>query len=107
MGRNILPADVRAAHAGLGGEGSEMSLDLGGAERALDRDGEGAGAVARVLARVLRRAFSAVAVRGAAGQDDGEGDELSSSSTPSWSSHPDDPGLWLYHVETTTSTMDT
>ena len=40
------------------------------------------------------------------GEDDGEGDELSSSSTPSWSSHPDDPGLWLYHVETTTSTMD-
>ena len=40
------------------------------------------------------------------GEDDGEGDEFSSSSTPSWSSHPDDPGLWLYHVETTTSTMD-
>jgi biotin-(acetyl-CoA carboxylase) ligase len=23
-----------------------------------------------------------------------------------WSSHPDDPSLWLYHIETTTSTMD-
>ncbi|KAL3826317.1 hypothetical protein ACHAXA_003641 [Cyclostephanos tholiformis] len=27
-------------------------------------------------------------------------------STPSWSYHPDDPEMWLYHVETTTSTMD-
>jgi biotin-(acetyl-CoA carboxylase) ligase len=24
----------------------------------------------------------------------------------SWSFHPDDPSLWLYHIETTTSTMD-
>lgn len=23
-----------------------------------------------------------------------------------WSSHPDDPSLWLYHIESTTSTMD-
>ena len=36
-----------------------------------------------------------------------EDDEIiSTHSIQPWSSHPDDPSLWLYHIESTSSTMD-
>ena len=37
-----------------------------------------------------------------------EDDEIISTHSiqPTWSSHPDDPSLWSYHIESTSSTMD-
>ena len=40
------------------------------------------------------------------GDDENSDGKISTRTMQSWSSHPNDPSLWLYHIETTTSTMD-